>query len=303
MEALRLGLQAQNVASNAGLTASHMTTVANAAQQVGSNLAQLNPLHLWKDRGSTTETQAEHKDTLAIPPPSDQVALYIFRLCVHSGTDIPREKTKVSITIGESTAGEKKMESPLAPETSHPVWEFVTEQPIEVDFKAPNVEIQVLGAGVLGSRFLGATSLALPVGPTDGIKRQELRLQHVPAPFPGLEPPKSKLLVVWQVCSSAINQPDLIRIAEMDSQAVEKNKHTVDIKVMFLHLWTAKKAQDVDVTLQVLRGTSRSSETALPHKRTSPKIRLKPSLFEEDYPNVVSFEESHVARTWGGRLH
>ena len=174
----------------------------------------------------------------------------IWRLCVYSGEDLPRDTMYVYIKIVDQAHGDKIFKSNVSSESSKPVWEFVVEETIMVDSMhgPPRLEIQLYGQRVLLDvldRYLGQAVLKLPVAPTMGPMKSSLPVtlnalsafnDKIIAQFGMVR--QARLNVVWQVCDAKHlgPAPDLIRIAEMDEDAADKRSYQFHLKVVNVKL-------------------------------------------------------------------
>eukprot|EP00435_Cladocopium_sp_Y103_P057680 s568_g20.t1 len=175
---------------------------------------------------------------------------FIWRLCVYSGEDLPRDTMYVYLKIVDQVHGDKIFKSHVSSESSKPVWEFVVEETIMVDsiHGPPRLEIQLYGQRVLLDvldRYLGQAVLKLPGAPTMGPMKSSLPValnsfsamnDKIAAQF-GVSR-KARLNVVWQVCDEKHPgpAPDLIRIAEMDEDASDRRSYQFHLKVINVKL-------------------------------------------------------------------
>eukprot|EP00930_Biecheleria_cincta_P066633 TRINITY_DN5283_c0_g3_i1.p1 TRINITY_DN5283_c0_g3~~TRINITY_DN5283_c0_g3_i1.p1 ORF type:complete len:2707 (+),score=404.80 TRINITY_DN5283_c0_g3_i1:200-8320(+) len=164
-------------------------------------------------------------DAGIIGPPLESSGSFVFRLCVHHGDAMPAEQTFIQVVIDSNNGSPDVFESRVVPASQHPTWDFLVKHQLELDGQAPNVEIKIMASRLLGNRHLGSAYVALPPVQPHDIQREELKVRQIPGPIPMLDTKlNSKLLVVWQLASPDKVQPDLSRVAEMDSTAVERRK-------------------------------------------------------------------------------
>jgi len=207
---------------------------------------RVDPMAAIRQRKAGLEAEADQAATTVVGVADLQQ--YWLRMCVYNGENLKFEVTQVIVEIGEGTAGAISIASPDHPKSRRPVWEFSFEQLIEISGDPPLCEIKVMGKSVYPHQ-IGAAALSLPKVPTDGPRRVWLPLKNVPSGLPGvLDPPASKIQVVWQLCSTTIGEPDLVRVAEMDTMATEKQRFEVQMRLLRVKL---KHGRDPPANLRV----------------------------------------------------
>ena len=95
------------------------------------------PLSVCRD--PEHDESSSDDDRLGAPAPAGQVTKIKLRMCVYSGSNLPRAATYVAIDIND----EEEQRSEPAQESAFPVWEFPFECPLEFDGSPPEVEIKI----------------------------------------------------------------------------------------------------------------------------------------------------------------
>jgi len=184
------------------------------------------------------EEADEETAVVEVPDEEAEVKL-VLRMCVYAAYQLPKDKSFVEVGIAEGTPAEQIFVSKASPtETENPVWEFSFEHPISFLRRPPRVEIRIMGKRVLNSSLIGATELSLVGHATDGPERITLKLHIASAlDWTTCQPPRpAKLTVTWQLCENAAFQPSLVRVAEMDDSALQKQKQILDVRLQHVSL-------------------------------------------------------------------
>lgn len=267
------------------------------------------PLSVCRD--PEHDESSSDDDRLGAPAPAGQVTKFKLRMCVYSGSNLPRAATYVAIDIND----EEKLRSEPAQESAFPVWEFPFECPLEFDGSPPEVEIKIYGSGLgpmyLGNKQIGAAHVRLPSTSTNGPKQLTPKVKLQPSLFRSLTAPakEPELLVIMQLQSETETDClDLVRVAEMGPRALNQTTWFVSVRVVNL-LMKFSTSLEVDAcatlklkkrngTTEKLEGPNATSKERLKEcpKLQSSKAHYNFATWEDSTMNTVSWKDIRETR-------